>query len=337
MKRMLALALATLLAAMCVIPASAASEKPSYTDIPGKGHWAYPGIQFVISEGWMVGTGQGKFSPKQRTSRAMLVMVLYRIAGSPDISSSTGIQYGPQDAWHKQAMDWAELAGVSSGYSETAYAPDDVLTREQAAVMLYNFVHSRGYSCTALSLSKSGCASLEDYPDVDQASDWAGPALKWCLHEGLLAGTRKGGVRLLDPKGIVTREQLATILYHFGRMVKWPGEGDPLGTGGARLTVWGLLDTPSYVLSEADAARLEELLKDGSWSRTEDFLEYPSAFALTLGDSEYLFYVRDGEWLECCGFFTHQEDGEIVYGGMSTGDPTVLQEIICICQHYTPE
>ena len=336
-KRLLAVTLALLLGAVWVIPASPADAEAAYTDIPGENHWSHEGILFVLSEGWMTGTGNGSFSPQRITSRAALAAVLYRIAGSPETGMSADFKDVPPNAWYQKAVDWAFLTGVSRGCSETAFGPDDALTREQAVTMLYSFAQSCGYSQTELSLFYDQDGAYMTYADSDQVSQWAISAVNWCLNAGLLQGREKEGALVLDPKGLVTREQLAAILYRFDHIVKWPGKGDALGTEGNRLTVKGLLASPSYVIDEADAALLEELLADEGWEKTEDFLEYPPSFTLHLGDTQYLFYVRDGAWLDQCGFITTQEDGEKASGGMTPAETAVLQRVIDICQHYTPE
>lgn len=332
-KRILSLVLAVLFGVVCVIPASAAE----YTDIPGEHHWAYDGINFVISEGLMVGTGNGTFSPQKAASRAMLAAVLYRVAGSPEVDASANFKDVPQNAWYKKAVDWAYLTGVVSGYSETAFGPYDFLTREQAVAMFYSFVKVNGYSHTGLSLLYNQDGTYETYADSDQVSQWAIPAINWSLNAGLLYGTRKENVLMLEPQGIVAREQLATILYRFDGIVKWPGKGDVVGAESNRLTVTGLLDSPTYTIRETDAALLKDLLTDESWNKTEDFLEYPAAFAIYLGNAEYLLYVKDGAWLEQCGFITTQENGEKIFGGMTLSDSAVFQRLFEICQAYTAQ
>lgn len=337
MKRILSFTISVLLVAVCIIPASAANARAGYTDIPGENHWAYEGINYVISEGLMAGTGKGTFSPKKAASRAMLATVLHRVAGSPEMGTAENFKDVPRNAWYKKAVDWAYLAGVVSGYSDTKFGPNDFLTREQAVTMLYSFAQAQGYSHMELSLSYDFDGVYDTYADFDQVSKWAVPAVKWSLNAGLLCGTRKEGALALDPKGIVTREQLATILYKFDHIVKWPGKGDAVGTENNRLTVTGLLASPSYIIDENDATLLKKLLTDERWSKSDDFLEYPATFAIYLADTEYLLYIKDGAWLEECGFITTQETGEKVCGSMSISDSTVFQEVVGICQHYTPE
>lgn len=337
MRRMLSLALSALLVAVCIVPASAANASVAYTDIPGENHWAYDGINFVISEGLMAGTGNGAFSPQRAASRAMLATVLHRVAGSPEMGTAENFKDVPRNAWYKNAVDWAYLAGVVSGYSDTKFGPHDSLTREQAVTMLYSFAQAKGYSHMELSLSYDFDGVYNTYADFDRVSKWAVPAVKWSLNAGLLCGTRKDGTLILDPQGIVTREQLATILYRFDHIVKWPGKGDAIGTESNRLTVTGFLTSPTYIISEDDADLLKELLTGEGWSKSDDFLEYPATFAICLGDTEYLLYIKDGAWIDQCGFIATQENGEKVCGSMSISDSTVFQEVVSVCQHYTPE
>ena len=111
-----------------------------------------------------------------------------------------------EDSWYAQGAAWAVRWGVASGYGDGRFGPDDPITREQLAVMLYQYAWNMGYDLTG------GGMALREYDDYDQISGWALEALDWAVHTGLLSG--KGG-GILDPTGGATRAQAAQILMNF--------------------------------------------------------------------------------------------------------------------------
>ena len=338
-KRILSLILATITIASYTASAYAVEVCPSvaYADVSGETGWAHTSIDFVLSEGLMVGVGNNRFAPKTPATRAMLATVLYRIVGSPEWPDASSFKDIVKDSWYEKATNWAYSAGVVSGYSATAFGPNDFLTREQAVTMLYNFAQTCGYSYAEISLFYSSRALYEAYSDFNQVSSWAVPAMKWALDTGIVSGTGTEEAPLLSPKAITSREQLAAMLYRFDHILKWPGKGNAVGTEENRLRVSGLLDSPSFVLSDADAEQLKQLFSDTNWEKTDLFLEYPATYSLHLGHTEYYLCAKDGAWLPQCSFILTQKNGEKISGSMTATNNGIFQKIIDICQTYTPE
>jgi hypothetical protein len=177
-----------------------------FTDVTDS--WAKAGIDYVVSYGYMNGTGNGStFSPTGTMSRSMIVTVLYRIAGQPSHSGNnpfTDISTG----WYYDAVLWAYENGIVTGTSKTTFAPNGDVTREQMATFLYRFARYMGYDISAK-------ADLTAFPDESKVGSWAYDALAWANAEGLITGAVIGGETVLNPQGAATREQVATILMRF--------------------------------------------------------------------------------------------------------------------------
>ena len=157
----------------------------------------------------MNGTTSTTFSPSVTTTRSMLVTVLYRMAGSPDLSGENlGYPFADVDAesWYGDAVYWARLNGVANGTSSSAFSPDGTLTREQAVTMLYNYAKAQGADTT------QGGMAAQEYPDFTSVSSWASEAVTWAVNTGLLTGTNAG---TLNPQGSASRAELATMLTRF--------------------------------------------------------------------------------------------------------------------------
>ena len=187
-----------------------ASDAPAtgYTDVPA-GAWYADAVAAVTEQGLMNGTTSTTFSPSVTTTRSMLVTVLYRMAGSPDLSGENlGYPFADVDAesWYGDAVYWARLNGVANGTSSSAFSPDGTLTREQAVTMLYNYANAQGYDTT------QGGMAAQEYPDFASVSSWASEAVTWAVNTGLLTGTNAG---TLNPQGSASRAELATMLTRF--------------------------------------------------------------------------------------------------------------------------
>ena len=167
--------------------------------------WYHDGVHFCIEEELMNGMDTGDFQPGGNTTRAQLVTILYREAGSPDVSDVTEPFSDVVDSdWFYKAVVWAYNNGVVNGTSDTTFSPNDNVTREQVATILYRY-----------SGSPMGTGDLSVFPDVNTVSAYAVPALTWAVGEGLINGVAKDGVSTLDPTGNATRAQIATILMRY--------------------------------------------------------------------------------------------------------------------------
>lgn len=177
-----------------------------------EGDWFYDAVRYVYEKGLMAGTSENTFGPNVITNRGMIVTILYRLAGSPDIEDENwGYPYVDVDAnaYYGTAVYWARLNGIASGYSDERFGPDDAITREQLAVMLYRFAKAQGHDVTAQ-------ADLSGYTDADQISGFAREAMNWASAEGLINGTSGS---TLSPDSSATRAQVAVILMRFASII----------------------------------------------------------------------------------------------------------------------
>ena len=178
-----------------------------FVDVP-EGAWYYDGMKFVYENGLMAGTSSNTFSPDVTTTRGMLVTILWRLAGSPNIEDEIwGYPFKDVDAnaYYATAVYWARMNGIVAGYSDELFGPNDTITREQMATILYRYAQHKGYDTTAK-------ADLSKYTDAAQIGPWATEAIRWANAEGLVNGT---SATTLTPKGSATRAQVAVILTRF--------------------------------------------------------------------------------------------------------------------------
>ena len=170
--------------------------------------WYYDAVCFVYGAGLMNGTGTQTFSPNAATSRAMLVTVLWRMAGEPEPENACPFDDVQPESWYAPAVRWAYETGVSNGISETAFAPDVPVTREQIAALLLRYARMQG-------MDGGGRAELGNYPDVRAVSDWALEPMQWARAAGIVKGTLRGGEVYLDPQANARRCEIAEMLMRF--------------------------------------------------------------------------------------------------------------------------
>ena len=178
-----------------------------FTDVP-EGAWYYDGVKYAYENGLMAGTGGSAFSPEGVATRGQIVTILWRLAGSPGMEDEIwGYPYADVDAnaYYATAVYWARMNGIASGYTSQQFGPNDTITREQLAAMLYRFAGDQGWDTSAR-------ADLSRYADAGQVSAWAVDALRWANAEGLIAGT---SAATLTPGATATRAQVAVILMRF--------------------------------------------------------------------------------------------------------------------------
>ena len=175
-----------------------------FTDV-ASGSWYYDSVAYVYEQGLMGGTGEGRFSPDLTTSRAMIVTILYRLEGSPAVSGGASFADVTAGQWYSDGVAWASANGIVTGYSNGSFGPDDTITREQMAAILYRYARYKGYALSAQ-------AALDGYADAAQVSAYAADAMKWAVGSGLITGTSG---TTLSPAGSATRAQAAVILARF--------------------------------------------------------------------------------------------------------------------------
>lgn len=182
-----------------------------FTDVPA-GSWYYGAAAYAYNNGLFDGTSPTTFAPNAVMSRAMLVTVLWRLAGAPAPKGVNTFSDVPGGTWYTDAVTWAAENGVVSGIGGGCFAPNSNVTREQTAVILFNYAHSRGYDVGAR-------ADLSAFPDAGSVSGWAQDALSWANAAGLINGTVYGGRTILDPQGSASRAQVAMILRSYAEHV----------------------------------------------------------------------------------------------------------------------
>lgn len=188
-----------------------ATETPSETkfnDVSAN-DWFASAVDYVTGKGMMNGTADNTFSPKANTTRGMVVTVLYRLENQPSTSAAafTDVASG---AYYANAVAWANANGIISGYGSGKFGPNDKVTREQLAAILYRYAQYKKYDV-------SGANSLDGYADAQSVSSYAVPALQWANAAGVVTG--KSGSKL-DPKGNAVRAEVAAMLMRFCENVK---------------------------------------------------------------------------------------------------------------------
>ena len=176
----------------------------SYNDVKA-GDWYANAVNYVTLTGLMNGTGDG-FSPNLAINRGMMVTVLYRMAGSPEVTAENPFTDVPADTWYTDAVIWASENGITAGTSETTFSPTNSLTREQLATFFYRFADFENPDPIEIT------GDLTGFSDADQVASYATDAMKWAIGEGLISGTTE---TTLSPKATATRAQVATILMRY--------------------------------------------------------------------------------------------------------------------------
>ena len=165
--------------------------------------WYHDGVHYVLENGIMNGVGNDRFQPSGVTSRAMLVTMLWRMEGMPEAESARFDDVTP-GAWYAKAVSWAASARVVEGYDAERFGPDDPISREQLAVILWRYARLKGTDQLA-----AESASLGVFIDAEHVSGWALDGVQWAVNAGLITGT---GNEHLSPKADAARAQVATML-----------------------------------------------------------------------------------------------------------------------------
>ena len=198
-----------------VCPGGPSCPSYGFSDVAGPSDWSHEGIDYCVRRCLMVGTGVGTFSPGMNCSRAQIVQILYNLSGD---KTDYGNYYLPftdvaPGAWYYDAVAWAYDNDVVSGTSATTFAPNDVITREQMAVILY------GYTAEFAPEFTGNAASLNTFPDAGSVANWAYAAMSWAVGNGLISGMGSGGVSYLAPQGSATRAQASAIIMRYCQLI----------------------------------------------------------------------------------------------------------------------
>ena len=170
--------------------------------------WFYRDVLFSYEKGLMSGMDAAAFAPYANTTRAQIAVIFYRMEGSPAVegeNSFTDVVRGSGTAWFYDAVTWAQQNGIMGGYSNSSFAPNDPITREQLAAIFYRYAQYKGYDTT------QGGMAIREFDDYESISDYAMSAMAWAVNTGLV----KGDSNLLYPNGTATRAEIAAMLHRF--------------------------------------------------------------------------------------------------------------------------
>ena len=174
-----------------------------FTDVQ-EGDWYYEAVCYTYEHHMMTGTSDTQFAPAANLTRGMIAQVLYNLEEKPAAAGTSFVDV-PADAWYAKAVNWAASAGIVDGYGSGKFGPEDPVTREQMAAILYRYAQYKDYDVTAT-------ADLSAFADRDKISGWAEHAMSWAVGDGLLNGKT---ATILDPTGTATRAEVAQILMNF--------------------------------------------------------------------------------------------------------------------------
>ncbi len=174
----------------------------AYTDA-----WYHNGVHYCIDNDLMGGYGDDLFGPNDKITRAQIAMILWHIAGSPTVNHAMSFKDVPEGEWYTEAVRWATDIGVASGYSDDQFAPNDSITREQFAAMLYRFAQLQGKDT-----SRGSTNTLRGFADVSKISAYALAAMQWANGTEIISGV---DTSTLDPQGYATRAQAACMIQRY--------------------------------------------------------------------------------------------------------------------------
>ena len=198
-----------------VCPGGPSCPSYGFRDVAGPADWSHEGIDYCVRRSLMVGTGVGTFSPDMACSRAQIVQILYNLSGDKTDYGNYYLPFtdvAPGD-WFYEAVAWAYANDIVAGTSASTFAPNDVITREQMAVILY------GYTAKFAPEFTGNAASLSTFPDAGSVANWAYTAMSWAVGNGLISGMGSGGVSYLAPQGSATRAQASAIIMRYCQLI----------------------------------------------------------------------------------------------------------------------
>lgn len=177
--------------------------------------WYYTQVAYAYANGLFSGLEEHRFGPNEAMTRAMLMTVLYQMAGAPrdelDSARAT-LSDVPEDMWYAPYVKWGVSQGIASGTGPDTFAPDGRVTREQLVVLLYSF----GQNYLGLELGLG--ADLSGYSDLEQSSPWARQAMSWAVAEGIISSSSDSGLTL-SPQRSASRAEVATMLQAFAKII----------------------------------------------------------------------------------------------------------------------
>lgn len=257
-------------------------EEARYTDVTPK-DWFYESVMEATRRGLLNGMGPEIFLPEGHTTRAMLLTVLYRMAGEPETDGALFPDV-PAKAWYAKAVAWGTKNEIAKGFEDGTFRPNAPVSREQTAALLYRYAACCGYD---VSLREP----LEGFADAAQVQSWSRDAMQWSVAAGLLGGMKEGERQMLKPGGYTTRAQLATILCRFGDAFS----GAPVRTVGF-LPLDNRPVNDLRPVYQAESVGWEILMPEESLYATRLDGQDPNPNGLTCGDREGLLaWLKENE------------------------------------------
>lgn len=241
---------------------SLTAQATGFTDVP-QDAWYADGVAYCQAHGIMEGTGTAAFSPEGEVTRAMLATTLYRMSGSPAVSTLPDFTDAEPETWYGDAVAWAAEAGVMAGYGNGAFGVNDPATREQAVTILWRYA------------GEPANGAEEAFSDAGSISDWAGSAVRWADASGILDGMTAD--RRFAPQANVRRGELAAMLYRYLSRKQNSGAGASVS---------------DMVISVGDKDFAVELAESASASALRERLP----LTVTMGElngNEKFFYLAD--------------------------------------------
>ena len=175
--------------------------------------WFADSVRWAYRNDIMNGVSQHTFSPNNDTSRAMVATMLWRMEGSPVVSSSMAFADVADGTWYTDAVRWVNANGIITGYTkngEKVFNPDGAVTREQLATMLYRYAQYKG-----VDVSVGEDTNILSYGDSQNVSEYAVPAMQWACGAGIITGYLENGTQLLGPNNASSRAVVATMLMRY--------------------------------------------------------------------------------------------------------------------------
>ncbi|MBO5020760.1 MAG: S-layer homology domain-containing protein, partial [Clostridia bacterium] len=183
------------------------AAKKVFDDVHPVNHWATADVDYAYIKGLMMGTSENLFSPDVPLTRAMLVTVLYRLEGEPATNRSIPFADVDMGAYYGNAVSWAKQNGIVNGVTETEFAPNDNITREQIAAIMHRYAQYKGYD-----VSVGENTNILSYDDFDSISEYAIASMQYACGSGLIKGKSESSLNPLDN---ATRAEIAAILHRF--------------------------------------------------------------------------------------------------------------------------
>lgn len=268
--------------------------------------WYISGIEYVYENGIMSGMGNNNFAPAGNLTREQLMQVFFNLS-SPnvsDYSGETGFEDIKQDKWYSAAVTWAKEEGITSGVKEAIFGLGQLVTREQLATFIKNYLVNSGYEVNVE-------GTLGAFEDADKVSDWAVDGMKFCVENGIIKGKSE---TILDPKGYATRAELAQMLSQFLEAgFLYRVDFDAKGADACEATF-------RYIAPDAEIGYLHFAEKDGfkfdGWWYNGERITANTVLNLTAnitleakwGEGNRVFFITDGG--DCNEEYRYVKKGE---------------------------